>query len=157
MNEGNVHHCVRGKMLGSSSGINYMVWVSSFPSFVFFTELETNKEDHRYVRGSDADYDDWAALANDKSWSSRKMKQYMRKHQTLEPFDEVVTDRSTMPFVSKNHGTSGSVRTSFNPWRSPIEDAVIQAFDDALGYTKKPTDPRSGDHIGFHNTLGTIA
>jgi choline dehydrogenase-like flavoprotein len=49
----------RGKMLGGSSGINYMM----------------------YVRGSLQDYDDWAALTNDKGWSAEVMKQYMRKHQ----------------------------------------------------------------------------
>ena len=49
----------RGKLLGGSSGINYMM----------------------YVRGSTLDYDDWAALANDEGWSSKIMNGYMRKHQ----------------------------------------------------------------------------
>lgn len=41
------------------------------------------------------------------------MKHYMQKHQTLDPIDEKVTDRSTMPFVGENHGTSGPVHTSY--------------------------------------------
>lgn len=49
----------RGKLLGGSSGINYMM----------------------YVRGSSQDYDDWAALAKDEGWSSKVMNGYMRKHQ----------------------------------------------------------------------------
>jgi choline dehydrogenase-like flavoprotein len=110
----------------------------------------------RYVRGSDADYDDWATLVKDDSWSSDKVKKYMRKHQTLEPIDNAVTDRSTMPFVDVNHGTSGPVRTSFNDSKIPIEDAIIQGCDEASGYSKKPTDPWSGDHIGFFNTLGSV-
>jgi choline dehydrogenase-like flavoprotein len=85
------------------------------------------------------------------------MKQYMRKHQTLEPIDERITDRSTMPFVGENHGTSGPVRTSFNDFRLPIEDDVIKAADYAAGFDKKPLDPWSGDHIGFYNTLGSVA
>jgi choline dehydrogenase-like flavoprotein len=84
------------------------------------------------------------------------MKHYFRKHQTLEPFDETITDRSTMPFVGENHGNEGPVRTSFNDWRLPLEDDVIRAADEATGMTKKPTDPWSGDHIGFFNTLGSI-
>ncbi|KAJ9665514.1 hypothetical protein H2201_004396 [Coniosporium apollinis] len=133
-NKGKVHHMPRGKLLGGSSGINYMM----------------------YVRGSNADYDDWATLVDDPSWSSENMKQYMRKHQTLEPIDESITDRSTMAYVGSNHGTSGPVRTSFNDWRLPIEDDIIKACDEATGMTNKPVDPWSGDHIGFFNTLGSV-
>jgi choline dehydrogenase-like flavoprotein len=84
------------------------------------------------------------------------MKHYFRKHQTLEPFDESIKDRSTMPFVGENHGDEGPVRTSFNDWRLPLEDDVIKAADEATGMTNKPTDPWSGDHIGFFNTLGSV-
>lgn len=129
-----VHHYVRGKALGGSSAINYMM----------------------YVRGSDADYDDWAELAEDPSWASKKFKQYFRKHQTLEPYDESIKDRGTMPFVEENHGREGPVRTGFNDFRLPIEDDVIKAADEATGVTKKPIDPWSGDHIGFFNTLGSV-
>lgn len=85
------------------------------------------------------------------------MKPYMRKHQTLEPIDPSITDRSTMPFVGENHGTSGPVRTSFNTTAPlPIETDVIKACDEVAGLTKKPLDPWSGDHIGFYNTLGAV-
>lgn len=133
-NHGKVHHMPRGKLLGGSSGINYMM----------------------YVRGSLQDYDDWADLTNDDGWSAKAMLQYMRKHQTLEPIDPSITDRSTMPFVGENHGTSGPVRTSFNDTQIPIDDAIIKACDAVAGFTKKPVDPWSGDHIGFFNTLGSV-
>lgn len=81
----------------------------------------------------------------------------MRKHQTLEPIDDGVTNRSAMPFIGENHGTTGPVHTSFNDFALPIEDDVIKACDEAAGMTKKPMDPWSGDHIGFYNTLGTVA
>ena len=110
----------------------------------------------RYVRGSNEDYDDWAHVAGDEGWSSQNMKQYMRKHQTLEPIHESITDRSTMPYVGENHGTSGPVRTSFNPWKLDIEDDVVKAADKVTGYDKKPMDPWSGDHIGFYHTLAAI-
>jgi choline dehydrogenase-like flavoprotein len=58
--------------------------------------------------------------------------------------------------VGENHGTEGPVRTSFNDWRLPLEDDVIKAADEATGMTRKPTDPWSGDHIGFFNTLGSV-
>lgn len=111
----------------------------------------------RYVRGSLQDYDDWAEIAQDPSWSGAEMKQYMLKHQTLEPIDERITDRTTFPFVGQHHGTSGPVRTSFNESALPIEDDIIKAADHATGFSKKPIDPWSGDHIGFYNTLGLVA
>lgn len=49
----------RGKLVGGSSGINYMM----------------------YVRGSTQDFDDWTALAKDEGWSAKVMMQYMRKHE----------------------------------------------------------------------------
>ncbi|KAF7720040.1 Glucose-methanol-choline oxidoreductase [Penicillium ucsense] len=133
-NRGRIHHIPRGKMVGGSSGINYMM----------------------YVRGSTQDYDDWAELAEDDGWRAEVMQGYMRKHQTLEPYDEAITDRSTMPLVGEFHGTTGPVRTSFNDTVLPIENEVIKACDESVGITKKPTDPWSGDHIGFYHTLGSI-
>ena len=125
----------RGKALGGSSAINYQM----------------------YVRGSEQDYDDWAAIAEDEGWGSREMMQYMRKHQTLEPIDEGIVDRTTMPFVGEFHGTSGPVRTSFNDATIPLENEFIKACDEVTGFDKKPTDPWSGDHLGFFNTLGAVA
>ncbi|PSK34121.1 Cellobiose dehydrogenase [Elsinoe australis] len=133
-NKGIRHQHPRGRMLGGSSAINYMM----------------------YVRGSDQDYDDWAELANDKGWGEKPMKQYMRKHQTLEPIDPGAKKQDTMPFVGENHGTSGPVRTSFNPTLLDIENDMIKAADEATGLEKKPLDPWGGDHIGFFNTLGAV-
>ena len=116
---GKVYHIPRGKLLGGSSGINYMM----------------------YVRGSTQDYDDWAILADDPSWGSDTMNQYMRKHQTLDPVDEAVVHRSAIPYVDKNHGTSGPVHTSFNDSFLPIEDDFQKAFDEVTGIDKKPVDP----------------
>ncbi|KAI5247817.1 alcohol oxidase [Aureobasidium subglaciale] len=110
-----------------------------------------------YVRGSDADYDDWATLVGDSSWSSKALKPYMRKHQTLDPLDESISDHTDYPHVGKNHGTRGPVHTSFNDSSFPINDLAIKAMDEVAGLSKKPTDPWSGDHIGFFNTLGAVA
>ncbi|OQE06519.1 hypothetical protein PENVUL_c017G10290 [Penicillium vulpinum] len=133
-NHGLSHHMPRGKLLGGSSGINYMM----------------------YVRGSTQDYDDWAELVGDDGWRGEHMQGYMRKHQTLEPIDPAITDRSTMPLVGEFHGTSGPVRTSFNDSFLPIEIDIIKACEDVTGITTKPSDPWSGDHIGFYRTLGAV-
>jgi choline dehydrogenase-like flavoprotein len=70
--------------------------------------------------------------------------------------DESITDMTAYPFVGEHHGTDGPCKTSFNPTSLPIEDAVIKAADDACGFSTKPKDPWSGDHIGFYQTLGSV-
>ncbi|KAK9854319.1 Oxygen-dependent choline dehydrogenase [Penicillium brevicompactum] len=131
-NRGKSHHIPRGKLLGGSSGMNAMM----------------------YVRGSSQDYDDWAVLTGDEGWSAKNMQHYMKKHQTLEPTSSVVSE--TMPFVDGFHGTDGPIRTSFNDTITPIEKNIIDACDEATNIVSKPTDPWSGDHIGFYHTLGSV-
>lgn len=109
----------RGKALGGSSAINYMM----------------------YVRGSLQDYNDWADLVDDPSWNAATMAQYMRKHQTLEPTDDTTVNRPTMNFVGEHHGTSGPVRTSFNDWTLEIEDEISKVADEVTGLSEKPVDP----------------
>ncbi|KAJ5151879.1 Dehydrogenase citC [Penicillium capsulatum] len=134
-NHDKIHHIPRGRLLGGSSGINFML----------------------YVRGSRQDFNNWAELVDDQGWSADVVQQYMRKHQTLEPFDPAIKDRSTMPFVDEFHGTSGPVHTSFDNNILPLENDIIKACDEVLGITKKPTDPWSGDHIGFYHTLTSVS
>lgn len=61
-----------------------------------------------------------------------------------------------MPLVGEFHGTSGPVRTSFNDSILPVENDIIKACEEVTGIPNKPTDPWSGDHIGFYHTLGTV-
>ncbi|KAL0260893.1 hypothetical protein SLS55_004585 [Diplodia seriata] len=132
--DGIVHNIPRGKVLGGSSGINYMM----------------------YVRGSERDYDDWAALSGDPGWSFANMRQYITKHQTLEPIPDSITNRAAMSTIGVNHGTNGPIHTSFNDTRLPIEDAFLAAADQAAHITEKPVDAWGGDHYGFYNGLGSV-
>lgn len=84
------------------------------------------------------------------------MNHYMRKHQNLEPIPDHVVERTTMPFVEKNHGTTGPARTSFNHSFLPIEHDFINACDEVTGLAKKPIDPWSGDHIGKRIVVGSF-
>lgn len=59
----------RGKMLGGSSGLNYMA----------------------YVRGHPADFDSWAE-AGSTGWSYKEVLPYFRKSECLTPCDEIVID-----------------------------------------------------------------
>lgn len=61
-----------------------------------------------------------------------------------------------MPLVGHFHGTSGPVCTSFNDTLMPVENDIIKACEEVTGIPNKPSDPWSGDHIGFYHTLGTV-
>lgn len=133
-NGGRVHHLPRGKLLGGSSGINYML----------------------YVRGSARDYDDWALLAGSPAWSAAALAPYVRKHQTLEALPDTVANRETIATVAANHGTSGPIHTSFNDTPLDLEDAWIAAARETCGAGEAVVDAWSGDHYGFYNGMGSV-
>lgn len=117
-NKNRRHHIPRGKALGGSSAINYMM----------------------YVRGSLQDYDDWAILADDPEWGSERMLHYMRKHQTLDRVDGDTACDASISYVEKNHGVTGPVHTSFNDNFLSIESDYRKAFGEVTGILKNPID-----------------
>jgi choline dehydrogenase len=72
----------RGKMLGGSSGLNYMA----------------------YVRGHHGDFDSWAA-GGATGWSYADVLPYFRKSEALVPSDDIVVDADA-------HGTDGPLGVS---------------------------------------------
>ncbi|OQV02293.1 hypothetical protein CLAIMM_07512 [Cladophialophora immunda] len=128
-------HLPRGKMLGGSSGINWMV----------------------YTRPSRQDLNHWASLVGDPSWAAANMQKYLLRHQTLEPLDDALTERTGIAYLQGNHGLDGPIHTSFNTLPvMPLEEAVYHAGVDASGLRVPLVDPWAGDHLGFYRSLGTI-
>lgn len=127
----------RGKLLGGSSGINYLM----------------------YVRGSRGDYDSWASLGN-KGWGWNDLVPYFQKHQTIDLPDDKIkgSDPQLMPHanVSKYHGTKGPIHTSFNDFRMPVEEDFIKACYTVGRTMNTLVDAWSGDHLGFYSSLGAI-
>ena len=91
----------RGKMLGGSSGINYMM----------------------YVRGHPGDFDSWAA-GGATGWSYAEVLPYFRKSEGLAPSDEIVIDGAA-------HNTTGplsvSVRGPILPAAQQFVEAAVAA------------------------------
>lgn len=91
----------RGRMLGGSSGINYMA----------------------YVRGHPGDFDAWAT-GGASGWSYREVLPYFRKSEGLTPSDDISIDTSA-------HGTTGplgvSVRAPVLPGAREFVDAAVAA------------------------------
>lgn len=127
----------RGKVLGGSSAINYLM----------------------YVRGSRADYDGWLSLGN-KGWGWDDLVPYFQKHQTLDanPNAAPAKDPQFMPHATKDkyHGSSGPIHTSFNDWYMPLEEEFCKAAYEIGGGKKTISDAWSGDHMGFYSSLGAV-
>jgi choline dehydrogenase len=91
----------RGKMLGGSSGLNYLA----------------------YVRGHSADYDQWAQQGA-AGWSYRDVLPYFKKSEGLTPSDEITIDADA-------HNTSGplgvSVRSPVLPGVREFVEAAVAA------------------------------
>ena len=99
--EGGLMFVPRGKMLGGSSGMNYMA----------------------YVRGHPGDFDAWAA-GGATGWSYDEVLPYFRKSEGLVPSDAIPIDTAA-------HGTSGplgvSVRNPVLPGAQAFVDAAVAA------------------------------
>lgn len=115
----------RGKLLGGSSGINYLM----------------------YVRGSRADYDGWESLGN-KGWGWEGMVPYFKKHQTLDPLENAPANPQFMPHAEKDkwHGKDGPIHTSFNDHyevRIRRLSHVRVAANSILAVRRRVSHPRS--------------
>ncbi|KAK5558929.1 hypothetical protein LTR46_003118 [Exophiala xenobiotica] len=135
-NAGNKSYSMpRGRLLGGSSGINYLM----------------------YVRGSKSCYDGgWESIGN-KGWGWNGMAPYFLKHQTLD-VTPVHDDPQFMPAAGGDefHGKNGPIHTSFNDWYSPFEVDFAEAAYAVTGTKKTIHDAWSGDHMGFYSSLGAV-
>ena len=130
-----IHAQPRGKVLGGSSAINFMI----------------------YVRGQRSEYDDWAKLGVN-GWGWNDLKPYFFKHEgLLEPS----TNRGLKPlpkYTKSCHGSDGPIKTSFADWGLPIEERWQKASaetDLGLGWSP-PADAWDGNHLGGYANLSTI-
>ena len=130
-----VHAQPRGKVLGGSSAINFMI----------------------YVRGQRQEYDDWAKLGIN-GWGWDDLEPYFHKHEgLLEPSPK--SNLKPLPkYTKSSHGSDGPIKTSFADWRLPIEETWQEASADAslgLGWDP-PADAWDGKHLGGYANLSTI-
>ncbi|CZR51441.1 uncharacterized protein PAC_01317 [Phialocephala subalpina] len=141
---GKVYSMPRGKGLGGSSAINYLM----------------------YVRGSRNDYEGWAEVCGDKSWGWKGLAPYFRKHQTLDKTELKSKDPQFHPHgeLEKYHGSNGPIHTSFNDYIDfaslleymPLEVDFAEAAYEVSGTKRTIKDAWSGDHLGFYSSLGAV-
>ncbi|KAI9797107.1 MAG: hypothetical protein M1825_006255, partial [Sarcosagium campestre] len=110
----------RGKMLGGSSGINYM----------------------QFTVASRQDLDDWETLGND-GWGYDSLKDYYKKFENFQGARPEINALDIDDYiVPGEHGASGPVNTSFSPFYTPIQQAWTPTLR-ALGL-QPDGDPRDG-------------
>lgn len=129
-----VHHVPRGKLLGGSSGINYMA----------------------YCRPAAQDIDLWENLGN-KGWSWAELQPcYLRSESIDESGQGKPAQKSDIYNIHPDsHGHLGPVKTSFPYRREPYEDRMIDAFDEISGVSR-PDDPWNGAPLGQYGRLSTV-
>ncbi|KAJ8898221.1 hypothetical protein PR048_003581 [Dryococelus australis] len=116
----------RGKALGGSSAINWMI----------------------YVRGNKGDYDSWAKLGN-YGWAFDDVLQYFKKSEDMR--DLKITGEEDL---SEYHNTGGYLTVDKVRFIPPIVRAVVDAAKEA-GY-KELTDNNAGDVEGYGEYHSTV-
>ncbi|KAJ5118126.1 hypothetical protein N7448_004227 [Penicillium atrosanguineum] len=135
-NAGNrVFHLPRGKMLGGSSGINFMT----------------------YTRPCAQDIDDWANELGLKGWSFADLLPYFQRHQHIEKELKNIAERDTdaSPLDYNLHGCDGPIHTSLPTWHVPFEEPLLSALDHESGLSR-PVEPNNGEHLGFFRSFLSI-
>ncbi|KAH6896383.1 hypothetical protein BKA70DRAFT_754273 [Coprinopsis sp. MPI-PUGE-AT-0042] len=115
----------RGRVLGGSSSINYMV--------------------HQY--GSSEDYDKMAALTGDNGWSWNNMKQYITRHEKfVAPVDGHDTTGQYTPSL---HSTTGVLPKSLPGYSFAVDGRVIATTQELSEEFPFNEDMGGGDVLGL--------
>ncbi|KAG9047354.1 hypothetical protein FS837_002515, partial [Tulasnella sp. UAMH 9824] len=116
----------RGKILGGSSALNYMV----------------------FDRGSKAEYDAWKKFGGD-NWSWSGLLPYFKKSESVHA-PKVTTPWNEPKTVDTSvNGVSGPVQVSYNDWYSDITEPYLKTINN-LGIPLN-LNPESGDATGVYN------
>ena len=119
----------RGRVLGGSSSINFMMQTDA----------------------SAEDLNTWERLGNP-GWNFKILAPYYRKFETFNPPDEEVVDALNARYIDpKLHGTQGPIQTSLPRGTGPA-DGVWGPTNDALGMGVN-SDPRDGATLGGYALL----
>ncbi|KAH8807437.1 glucose-methanol-choline oxidoreductase-like protein, partial [Xylogone sp. PMI_703] len=130
---GKVHHLPRGKALGGSSAINWMI----------------------YGRPGRGEFDVWEKFGGP-NWSWDSIWPYMLK---LEKVDGNVLNAEGTELLRdhRNYGTNGLIHISQPPAKLPYESALYQSVANAGLLSQKPgSDCFGGDNLAHHEVLNSI-
>ncbi|GIJ90384.1 hypothetical protein Asppvi_009338 [Aspergillus pseudoviridinutans] len=125
-----VHNISCGRVLGGSSGTNFMT----------------------YCKPSAENIDLWQNLGNP-GWSWEELSPYYHRSQSLD--DETERPKKVPSGQRRTYGRTGPIKTSFSPWQLAIEESMMDAFNKISGIPR-PKDPLGGHHLGLYQSVSTI-
>ncbi|KAI0730887.1 alcohol oxidase [Earliella scabrosa] len=115
----------RGKVLGGSTSINYMI----------------------YTRGPKDDYERLASMTGDSGWNWKNMDKYFRKLENFTNSPNVVD--AALKFVPNIHGKSGPVGVGLPQVELETDNLGLKAQSQLRWEIPYNQDVNSGDMIGF--------
>lgn len=124
----------RGKVLGGSSGINYMV----------------------YDRASKPEYDAWASLGTGGGWDWNGLLPYFKMHEQVQPGPPGVFNVSQPQGTnSAFEGKSGPIKVGYSRFYSDLFDPFVKTFTTLFG-AKINLEPEGGDATGLFNCQRSV-
>ncbi|KAI0672931.1 alcohol oxidase [Trametes maxima] len=132
--DGAVVRASRGKMLGGSSGLNFMAW----------------------NRASAKEYDAWQELGAT-GWTWDVLLPYFKKSESALPPPEVTfpgDQRPTGTAFNASHGRDGPIQTSYNVLYSNLTSPYVETMS-ALGFSIN-SNPYGGNATGLSNSACSI-
>ncbi|KAF9500024.1 aryl-alcohol oxidase precursor [Pleurotus eryngii] len=122
----------RGRMLGGSSSVHYMVM----------------------MRGSIEDFDRYAAVTGDEGWNWDNIQQFVRKNEmVVPPADNHNTSGEFIPAV---HGTNGSVSISLPGFPTPLDDRVLATTQEQSEEFFFNPDMGTGHPLGISWSIASV-
>ncbi|KAM5536369.1 hypothetical protein V8D89_009967 [Ganoderma adspersum] len=115
----------RGKVLGGSTSINYMI----------------------YTRASQDDWNRLASVTGDNGWSWSGILPYAKKLENFQNSPNV--QNATSKFIANDHGTDGPVGAGLPQVSLAIDQVGLNAQQELSSEFKYNQDVNSGDMIGF--------
>ncbi|KAI0052418.1 GMC oxidoreductase [Auriscalpium vulgare] len=115
----------RGRVLGGSSSINYMIWNT----------------------GSSDDWDRYARVTGDSGWSWKAIQPFIKKVERIVPPAD--NHNTTGEYIPSIHGTSGPLGISLQGYPSLLDSRVIATTEQLSAEFPLNPDMNSGNPIGI--------
>lgn len=122
----------RGKILGGSTSINYMI----------------------YSRGSADDFDRYANITGDGGWSWKALQPYIKKHERVVPPAD--GHNTTGQIDMSAHGTSGPLGVSLSGWPLGIDNMVMETTKQLPEEFPFSQDTNAGTALGIGWTQNMV-
>ncbi|KAJ7443715.1 alcohol oxidase [Mycena latifolia] len=118
-------YLARGKLVGGSSGINGLAW----------------------RRAAADDYDAWAEVIDDKSWSFNSLLPYFKKSENWTEPTILYPGQALTPALKKSQGSGGPIQVSYNGYLTELDIPIVSAAVN-LGWEFNQS-PNGGNSAGI--------